>query len=283
MIDGPIRPFGGAMMQSLSPEAIVRDIEDSYASRLGPGGIPPVNHDGPKKVVGLISPHAGYMYSGPGAAHCYARLAVDRRPDVVVIVGVNHGSRNALSAIQTSGAWQTPLGIVPIEEEMARRIADALPEFKDSALAMEGEHSLEVQLPFLQHLYGDSFSVVPIMIAAEPLPLCRTAGTIVAHAMAGRNAVVIASTDMTHYGLPPEVKRQDLALIEFMLRLDAEGFWYARASSRASVCGYAPVTVTLTAAKVLDAVRGEKLSYYTSGEIHPGTVVGYASVALVKD
>jgi len=283
MIDGPLRPFGGAMMQALSPEAIVRDIEESYASRLGPGGIPRVNDDGPRKVVGLISPHAGYMYSGPGAAHCYARLAADQRPDVVVVIGVNHGSRNALSAIQTSGAWQTPLGIVPIEEEMARRIADALPELKDSASAMEDEHSLEVQLPFLQHLYGDTFSLVPIMIASEPLPFCLTAGTIVAHAMAGRNAVVIASTDMTHYGLPSEVKRQDAGLIEFMLRLDAEGFWHARERSRASVCGYAPVTATLAAAKALGAVRGEKLSYYTSGEIHPGTVVGYASVALVRD
>ncbi len=201
MINGPVRPFGGAMMHSLAPEAIVRDIEQSYLSRLGPGGIPRVNDDGPKNVVGLISPHAGYMYSGPGAAHCYARLAADRRPAVVVIVGVNHGSRHNLSAIQTSGAWETPLGVVPIEQEVARRIADALPELRDSASAMEDEHSLEVQLPFLQHLYADTFSLVPVMIGLESLPFCHTAGTTIGHAVAGRNAVIVASTAVN--GLSP--------------------------------------------------------------------------------
>ncbi len=283
MIDGPIRPFGGAMMSCLTAEAILQDIEASYRSRLGPGDLPRVNHEGPRNVVGLIAPHAGYRYSGPGAAHCYARLAADGRPDVLVIVGVNHGSRNALSAIQTSGGWETPLGVVPVEEHMARRIADTLPELLDSATALEEEHSLEVQLPFLQHLYGDTFAIVPIMVGPEDLPFCRAAGTAIAHAMAGCDAVIVASTDMTHYEPRSVAERQDGALIELMLRVEADDFWRARERSRASVCGYAPVTTVLTAARALGATRGEKLSYYTSGEMHPGPVVGYASVALVRD
>jgi len=280
-MDGPIRRFGGRMFQDTSPAGVRAEIEASYRSPLGPGTLPQVDPNGPRRIVGLIAPHAGYAWSGPGAAHCYQRLAADGTPEVLVVIGLSH--RGMPSATQTSGAWDTPLGLMPIAEEVAQRLRAAAPELRDGPAAHGDEWSLEVHLPFLQHLYGDRVPFVPLMVGPEGLTTAQLLGQAVAEACAGRSAVLIASTDMTHYEPKQVAERQDRMLIEHMLHLDAEALWHTQRQHDISMCGVAPTAAMITAAKALGATGAELLSYHTSGDLGPmADVVGYAAVALLR-
>lgn len=263
-------------------DGLVRQIEQCYRHELGPGRLPEVSEDGPREILGLISPHAGYMYSGPTAAVGFNELALDGRPGVAVVIGVNHG--HALgSAVQTTGAWRTPLGDLPIATEVAEGIAAALPSFATEARAFGGEHSLEVQLPFLQHLYEDRVPLVPVMLSEHGFRPAEGVGRAVAEAVQGRDAVIIASTDMTHYEPPQVAARQDALLIERIEAMDPEGLVRERDSRGISMCGVAPVAAALVACKLLGATAAQKLAYSTSGDVVPShSVVGYLSAKIVR-
>jgi AmmeMemoRadiSam system protein B len=263
-------------------ERLVQQIEQCYLHELGPGRLPVVNEQGPREIVGLISPHAGYVYSGPTAAVGFSELADDGRPEVAVVIGVNHG--HALgSAVQTAGAWRTPLGDLPIATEVAEAIAGALPSFATEARAFGGEHSLEVQLPFLQHLYDSRVRLVPIMLGGHGFRAAETVGRAVAEALQGRDAVIIASTDMTHYEPPQVAARQDALLIERIEAMDPEGLVRERDSRGISMCGAGPVAAALVACKLLGATAARKLAYSTSGDVLPShSVVGYLSAKIVR-
>jgi len=265
-----------------SAQSLTRQIEESYEHKLGPGSPAQVNERGPRRIVGLISPHAGYVYSGPTAAHGFYELALDGRPEVAVVIGVNHG-RAYGSAVQTAGAWRTPLGDLPVASEVAEQIAAALPDFATGARAFGGEHSLEVQLPFLQHLYGDSVPFVPVMMDQQSLRAAQSVGHAVAAALEGRDAVIIASTDMTHYEPPKVALRQDNILIEQIEAMDPERLIREREARGISMCGVGPVAAALLACKSLGATSAEKTAYSTSGDVMPsGSVVGYLSAKIVR-
>ena len=263
--------------------ALTEEIEDAYLDGRGPGELPQVNEAGPRQLLGLISPHAGYVYSAPIAAYGFAALARDGSPETVIVLGPNHGRGSWVSAIQTSGAWLTPLGEAQIDAEVAAELAQALPWLEDSASAFRGEHSLEVQIPFLQHLYGDKLKFVPIMMLDQEREAALAIGEALGKVLQGRNAVLVASTDMTHQEPRQVAGAQDRLLAERIAALDAEGLLRERRRHDITMCGYGPVAATILAAKTLGATRAEILRYGDSGEAHPmGSVVGYLSAAIYR-
>ena len=278
------RPAVAGQFYSGSPTGLVREIEQCYLSPLGPGELPTVNLNGPRRVIGLVSPHAGYMYSGPTAAHGYYYLARDGVPDVVVIIGPCHQLvAFAPAAIQTTGSWLTPLGEAIIDDETATAIAEGWSEFGVGARYFVAEHSLEVQVPFLQHLYGEALRIVPVMIVDQNRRTAMAVGAAVASALEGRNAVIVASTDLNHYVPASRAEQMDRPLIERIVALDPDGLIELARDPRMSMCGYGAVAAMLYAALELGASRGKMLAYSHSGMVAPmGDVVGYVSVAVEK-
>ena len=267
-----------------SEEALRSQIEGCFKHRFGPGRIPKVAKDGPRKVIGLICPHAGYMYSGPVAANSYSRLAADGVVDLFIIMGPNHYGYGSGLALVDRGVWRTPLGDVAVDADVAKEILrnSTLIDIDESAHMYE--HSIEVQLPFLQYLYGSSFKFVPICFLMQDLESSREVGRAISKAVAGRNAVIIASTDMTHYEPHDRASEKDRRAIEAILKMDEELFYSTIESYSISACGYGPVISLITAAKDLGAKKAELLCYKTSGDVtgDRSAVVGYASVAFTK-
>lgn len=238
---------------------------DACFRKAGCAEVPPaVDEDGPRRIVGLVSPHAGYMYSGCAAARGFARVAADGRPDLFVILGPNHG-RSFVNGIQTRGWWETPLGRSPIAEDIAAALADDLPDFRDGTAGFGGEHSLEVQLPFIQRVFGASTPIIPVMMLDQGGPAAQDVGEALGRHLVGCNAVIVASTDMTHFESASFAKQQDGVLIHRMLELDPEGLLRDRLRLDVSMCGYGPVAAMLHAAKALGATEAEMLEYTNSG------------------
>jgi len=267
-----------------SRESLRRQIEECFAHRFGPGSLPKVSEDGPRRIIGLVCPHAGYMYSGPVAANAYYRLALDGRADVFVILGPNHQGIGSGVAIMNRGVWRTPLGDAEIDGETAREILrhSTIIDVDDSAHAYE--HSIEVQIPFLQYVYGQSFRFVPICFLMQDLETSREVGQALAESLKDKNAVIIASTDMTHYEPHKKASEKDREAINAILRLDEQLFYSVLESRNVTACGYGPVAALITAAKELGAKSAELLSYRTSGDItgDMSAVVGYAAIMITR-
>jgi len=265
-------------------EALKAQIEECFTHRLGPGKLPEVAEKGPRKIIGLVCPHAGYMYSGPVAAHSYYSLAMDGKPNIVVLFGPNHYGLGSALATMNEGVWRTPFGDVEIDSEVANEIVceSRVVDVDDSAHARE--HSIELQLPFLQYLYGSAFKFVPISFLMQDLETSREVGRAVAKALLDKNALVIASTDMTHYEPQEGAERKDKIAINAILKMDEEQLYSAVESYGVSMCGYGPVMAMIVAAKALGAKNAQLLYYKTSGDVvgDYSAVVGYASVALMK-
>lgn len=282
MSQGPLRPPAVAgQFYAGTEEALRREIEGCYRHHLGPGELPVVNEAGPRQIVGLVSPHAGYMYSGPTAAQGFYELAADGRPEALVVISPSHRPVVAGAVIQTSGGWATPLGGAVIDTELATRIADNCPLLVDSPDAFAYEHSLEVQLPFLQHLYGSQVRFVPVMMVDQDEHTAQQIGQGLARALAGRDSVIIASTDMTHQEPTSVAREQDMLLVERMQQLDAEGLLRVRARRGITMCGYGPTAAMIIAATELGAQQAKLIAYSNSGDVQPmTTVVGYVSLVV---
>lgn len=251
----------------------------------GPGSLPTVDSSGPKKICGLIVPHAGYVYSGFAAAKAYHRLAADRRPDAVILIGPNHYANGKPLAVYSFGAWQTPLGEVEVEETVAAHLVDACESLENDVLAHTCEHSIEVQLPFLQYLYGEDLKIVPVSVGAVDPTATEELGAALAEALQTRNVVVIASSDLSHY-LPQEVAvAKDQAAIGAMLTLDPSQLREVVSSQSVSMCGVAPVASLLSAARAIPGIQGRLLGYNTSGDVtgDKRQVVGYASIEFGRE
>jgi AmmeMemoRadiSam system protein B len=265
-------------------ERLWSQIEEAFTNRLGPGSLPTVVKDGPRRVVGLVCPHAGYMYSGPVAAHSYYQLAKDGRPDVVVIFSPNHTGRGSALSLMTEGAWRTPLGDVEIDTETAGRILQGSHIIDVDEMAHAHEHSIELQLPFLQYLYDSEFKFVPITFMMQDLESSLEVGKATAKALSGKNALVIASTDMSHYEPQARAERKDKIALEAAVKMDEDQYYSIIESHAVSSCGYGPTIAAITASKELGAKKAKLLCYRTSGDVtgdYSG-VVGYASIAFMK-
>jgi len=274
-----------------SRDALVRQIKECYTHPLGPGRVPDVRR-GERRLVGLVVPHAGYMYSGPVAAHSYAALAADGWPRSFVILGPNHHGQGAPLAL-TKHDWQTPLGSATVDVDLYAALSK--PPLEEDILAHRDEHSIEVQLPFLQSLH-EAVSFVPICMAFQEYEVAAEVGELVADAVKGRDVVLIASSDFTHVGsqylqLPPRgmsapefAKEQDSKAIEMILALDAKRFAAKVAQAEISMCGYGPVAAMLTAAKRLGADRVKLLKYATSSDVSRDShmAVGYGAIGVYR-
>lgn len=278
------RPAVAGQFYEGSRAALLAEIEQAYLGARGPGELPQVAPGWSAKMLGLVSPHAGYMYSAPVAAHGFLALAREGRPEHCVVIGPNHGRGAWVSAIQTAGAWASPLGDAPVDEALAAEIAAAVPFLTDEPGAFDAEHSLEVQIPFLQHLYGPDFSFVPIMMLDQDLGAARELGQALGRLLAGRNALVVASTDMTHMESRKVATAQDALLIERLEALDPEGLLAERARKHITMCGYGPTAAMLFAAKAQGASRAVTFRYGDSGEAHVmSEVVGYLSAGVYRE
>jgi len=277
-------PFVAGSWYAGAPGALRKQIEECFTHELGPGETPKVAEKGPRNVVGLVCPHAGYMYSGPVAAHSYYKLAADGRPDVVVIFSPNHTGFGSALAIINEGVWRTPLGDVEIDTVVANQILDVSRIIDVDDKAHAHEHSIELQLPFLQYLYGAAFKFVPICFLMQDLESSREVGLAVSKALSGKNALVIASTDMTHYESQGSAEKKDKMAIDAATRLDEARYYSLVESHNISTCGYGPTVAAITAAKKLGAKEGKLLCYRTSGDVTGdfSAVVGYASIAFTK-
>jgi AmmeMemoRadiSam system protein B len=278
------RPVQAGAFYEANPEALNRQIENCFCNKLGPGKLPEVAEIGPRNVIGLICPHAGYMFSGPVAAHAYGRLATDGKPDTIIIFGPNHTGIGSGIALMNEGSWRTPLGDVEIDTQTADEIVkeSSIVDVDDSAHS--SEHSIEVQLPFLQYIYGSTFKFVPVCFLMQDQSSAAKVGRAAAKVVDGKNAVIIASSDMTHYEPQERAKRKDLEALEMVEALDETRFNQVIEARRVTACGTGPITALMVAAKNLGAKEAKLLCYKTSGDVigDYSSVVGYAAVCFTK-
>src|SRR5208337_4031459 len=183
--------------------------------KIGPQKLPEVNlNSHPRNIVGLICPHAGYMYSGPVAASAFYELAKDGKPNTVVLLGPNHTGYGSALSMMREGVWQTPLGKVEIDTALADQIRQETSIIEVDDVAHRYEHSIEVQLPFLQFLYGDAFKIVPICFLMQDYESAVEVGGALEEALDTANVVVIASSDMTHYETAKKASEKDQAALK---------------------------------------------------------------------
>lgn len=235
----------------------------------------------PEKAMLVMAPHAGYMYSGAVAGAVYASVIV---PDNVILLGPNHTGDGQYVSVMSRGAWQTPLGEVPINEELASSVLASSDLFKDDNAAHAMEHSLEVQLPFLLKA-NKKVSIVPITIMSAKIYECETMGKALAKVIKafGKDVLMAVSTDMNHYESDKITRHKDAMAIERALALDAKGLLEVADKKDITMCGVIPAVVGLFAANALGASSARLVKYATSADAGAGKeqVVGYAGI-LVK-
>lgn len=277
------RPHVAGSFYPREPQRLRRDIEDCFKHPLGPGRLP-AKGEKPRTITGMICPHAGYMYSGPVAAHSYYALSEEKAPETAIILCPNHTGLGSAVSLMAEGSWETPLGRLGIDSSISDAIFKASGIIDIDEAAHLYEHSIEVQLPFLQYLYGSAIAIVPICMGFQDLETSRNIGEAIAETVEGRNVVVIASTDMTHQESQQSASRKDHLVLDAVEAMDEERVQSVVQSNHITMCGYGPVSATLVASKRLGANRAEILSYHTSGDItgDRGAVVGYASARITR-
>jgi len=270
-------PAVAGQFYSDSKPSLVSEIKRCFESPLGPGSSsPPAKADSPK-TVGAVSPHAGYVYSGPVAAHLYRKLWAQKPPKTVVIMGPNHTGYGAGIAV-TSEYFETPLGVVKTDGALIGELVDDL--VVDDPEAHLAEHSLEVQIPFMQFIGWDPL-IVPICIGIQDFDVLVELGNRLKKAVSGRDDVlVIASSDMSHYVPPKVAKELDMQAVDRILAMDPRRLYDTIISKNITMCGFAPTIAMMVALK---GAKAELLKYATSGDVRPmQEVVGYASISLDK-
>jgi len=263
---------------------LTSQIAECFTHRFGPGSVPKPELQGQRKIVGIVCPHAGYMYSGPVAANGYSRLAADGPPDALIILGPNHTGQGSVLSTQTEGAWETPMGLATIDSDLAKKIQTANGLIDIDEKAHRNEHSIEVQLPFIQFMFKDA-KFVPICMMIQDLKTSREIAKTIVEQTKGRNVVIIASSDFTHYEPQETATKKDKKAIDAILNLDDEALNELGENNRVTLCGYGPITTLIAAAKILGNVRAELLAYRTSGDItgDKSAVVGYSSLVFLRE
>jgi AmmeMemoRadiSam system protein B len=267
------RPAVAGRFYPAKPEALVRQL-DQYLAADAPA---------PEKLetaMGCMVPHAGYMYSGHVAGAVFQRLPARA---TYIILCPNHTGRGAPLAIMSKGEWQTPLGNVRIDAELAANLRQSCHLLMEDAKAHEDEHAIEVELPFLQRSAG-GFTFVPIAIGVSRYAALEALGHGMGHALktSAGPVLIVASSDMNHYE-PDDVTRvKDRKAIDQILALNPAGLYEVVRNEDISMCGYGPTVAMLTAAKDLGATRAELVRYATSADTSGdrSAVVGYAGMVV---
>jgi len=233
-----------------------------------------------QEVIGLVSPHAGYIFSGPVAGAVFSRI---KFKDTFVIIGPNHSGRGKPLSIMTQGKWKTPLGEVEIDSALGKQILASSSHLQEDDAAHQEEHSIEVQLPFLQYFQPD-IRIVPITLAYASGAVYKEIGREIAKAVRElkREVVLIASSDMTHYEPQESAQKKDAQAIDAILHLNEDELLRRVEELDISMCGYAPTVSLISAAKELGAKAAELVRYQTSGDTTGdyASVVGYAGIII---
>jgi AmmeMemoRadiSam system protein B len=267
-----------------SPEALMQQVREFIV----PGVVK-------TKALGIVSPHAGLIYSGSVAGAVYSRIEL---PDTMVLIGPNHTGLGAPVSLMARGRWETPLGLVEIDEALAGSILSKSARIHEDSLAHLREHSLEVQLPFIQH-FKREFKIVPIQMLDTRLDTCKEVGKAIGEAIAEygmrndkseiRNpksempkVLIIASSDMSHYEPAAVAKEKDFKAIHQLLNLDPEGLYRVVKQYGITMCGFGPAVAMLVACKLLGAAKADLIKYTNSGDVSGDyeQVVGYAGIVV---
>ena len=234
----------------------------------------------PVHVRACLVPHAGYVYSGMVAGAVFSSVFL---PKKILLLGVRHYPRGAALAILSEGSWRTPLGDAPIDSSLAQRFRAACPALREDTVAHSQEHSLEVQLPFLQQLDA-GFSFVPVVLGTIRFDQLVEVGEGIARVLSEEKEeiLVVTSSDMNHYEDDEKTRRKDRKAIDAMLQLDAKGLFQVCRDEEISMCGLGPAVTMLTAMQRLGAKKANLVRYGTSGDIigDRDAVVGYAGMTF---
>ncbi len=253
-----------------SPEALNKTIEDL---------LPKSDESHPKAAIAAISPHAGYVYSGELAAKTLNAVEI---PETVIIIGPNHRGVGAPVALSTH-SWDMPFGTVEADNDFSTRLVANCSNIQRDELAHRYEHSLEVQVPFLQKLQPN-LSIVPLVVSHISCPLCLTIATAIAKTIRStdKKVLMVASTDMNHYESRDTTTRKDRLALQCVEELNPEKLYQTVHDNKISMCGVVPVTIVLFAAKILGATSATLIERSDSGAISGDTdqVVGYAGLTI---
>lgn len=233
-------------------------------------------------VIACMLPHAGYMYSGRVAAETVSCINIK---DKIILLGPNHTGYGSPFSIMSEGIWQTPLGEIRIDSNLSRQILNRSKLLEDDDLAHIYEHSLEVELPFFQY-FKDNFEIVPIVVLSDEIDILKKIGEDIAYVIKDAaildSIIIVASSDMTHYEPQAQAVKKDKAAIQAILDLNEDGLMEQIRRLNISMCGYAPVVIMLSCAKVLGTKFAKLIKYQTSGDVTADTssVVGYAGIII---
>jgi MEMO1 family protein len=276
------KPAVAGQFYPADPAELSTLIDRCYLHALGPGSRPPTQRT-KAGIVAVICPHAGYVYSGPVAAHSFLHVSSLRNPELIVVVAPNHyGIGSGVSTFE-SGEWETPLGRLRVDSEAASKLAGIAGIVAFDPAAHRLEHSLEVQLPFLQRIYGDTVPILPISLIFQDIDTARTLSSALAEVLKGRRAVLVASSDLTHYEPADAAKEKDMALLEQVLTMDLEGFYSTLERLDVTACGFGAIATVMETSKSLGLSKSELLKYATSGDTTGDNlqVVGYGALRFV--
>jgi AmmeMemoRadiSam system protein B len=270
-------PITGRWYES-DPQVLAQKV-DSYISQ---AELPEL----PGEVVALIAPHAGHVYSGPTAGYAF-RSVKGKHYDVVVVVSpVHHGSLSADLQTTAHQAYQTPLGAIQVSKQFLFDLAQALePEHLFlAAVANDQEHSLEIELPFLQRALTGENHLLPVMIASQEPDVAYALGRALAQVLAGCNVLLVASTDLSHFCSEGDAAILDAEMLRQIQKFSPEGVFQADKSGRGSACGVAAVAAVLTAARLLGGRQVKVLHHSTSGDVTGDytRVVGYGAAVVLR-
>ena len=264
-------------------EKLLDQLKSLFLHKMGPGKQPSITHGYSRESIGYTSPHAGYIYSGPIAAHTYFRLSLEKKPETIIIIGPNHTGLGPAVSMAPWKEWVTPLGKLSVDTELrdyfVKKSTLIYPEYS----AHLYEHSIEVQLPFIQYIYKDEdIRILPISVLNQlPNVAEKLAKEILkAKEELNKDIIIIASTDMTHYEPHDNAVKKDLSTFESMTTLDYKQFFKHITTHKITMCGPLGVMVLMIMEKALNNKKPVLLKYATSGDItgEKDAVVGYMSV-----
>ncbi len=241
----------------------------------------------PGEIIALISPHAGHIYSGPVAGYCFAALK-NLNPDLVVILSPFHQYHPDAILTTTHQAYQTPLGIVPVDQQSLDIVTEALMDktgVQVKRVKKDSEHAVEILLPFFQRSLSGDFHLLPLMIRQQEPKLMQTLGEILAETLKGKKALLVASTDLSHFHPADKAKELDQTIINSIIALDPDGLYRAQVQGSGSACGLGALAAVIWASKAKSPIKAHQLRYAHSGDItgDQSSVVGYTAAVISRD
>ncbi len=273
-------PAVAGMFYPREKNELQKNIHDCFLHNLGSGHLPPSHSS--EKIFGIISPHAGYSYSGPIASQSYYSIS-SMSPELVIIIGPNHWGVGSNIATMKDCNWETPLGLVEVDTDAAVELNSIAKSVEIDFFSHVKDHSLEVQIPFLQEVFLNKFKILPIILIDQSFDVAEEIGNAISIIAKTKKTMIVGSSDFTHYEQNEFAHRQDKALIEPIINLDVKQFYDVLKEKKVSACGYGAIASTMIACKKLGASKGKLIKYATSGDVTGETdsVVGYSAICFI--